>query len=50
MPTPPTLTFAPATGPEINLDGTEYAYLNFSDAWSAPQAEVDIIHRTQRAA
>ena len=48
MPTPPTLTFAPATGPTINLDGAEYAYLNFSDAWSAPQTEVDVIHRTQR--
>ena len=49
MPTPPTLTFTPEGGAPIDLNNpATYQYLTFSDAWSAPPAEVDVIGRTQR--
>ena len=47
MPTPPTLTFAAANGDTVDLNGAAYAYLGFSDGWSAPPTEVDVVSRTQ---
>ena len=47
MPTPPTLAFEAANGDTLDFNGAVYRYLAFSDAWSAPPSEVDIIGRTQ---
>ena len=47
MPTPPTLTFTAANGDVVDLNGAAYLYLDFSDGWAVPPAEVDIIGRTQ---
>ena len=47
MPTPPTLTFTADNGDVLDLNGAAYAYLEFSDGWAVPPAEVDIIGRTQ---
>ena len=47
MPTPPTLTFVAENGDTLDLNGAGYRYLEFSDGWSAPPTEVDVVSRTQ---